>query len=68
MPALLYLEDASDEEFLLKKTEEIIESKLKSKTLQDLVQDDDFRDSIFQRFAVLKIPLREGWDVVNPHI
>ena len=53
-------DDASDEEFLLKKTEEIIGSKLKSESLQDLVKDDEFKESIFQRFAALRLPLREG--------
>ena len=55
----LILDDANDEDFLLRKTDQIIESKLQTKSLQDLVQDEEFRDSIFQRFAFLKIPLRE---------
>ena len=56
----MYLDDANDEEFLLKKSEEIIKKKLKTMSLEQLMKDGEFRDSIFQRFAVLKLPLREG--------
>lgn len=56
----MYLDDANNEEFLLKKSEEIIKKKLKTMSLKQLMKDGEFRDSIFQRFAVLKLPLREG--------
>ena len=42
------------------KTSSIIKRKLGNKSLQELIQDDEFRNSIFHRFAVLKIPLRKG--------
>ena len=49
-----------DEKRLMAKTSSIIKRKLGNKSLQELIQDDEFRNSIFHRFAVLKIPLRKG--------
>lgn len=42
------------------KTAGIIKKKLGTKSLNELITDDEFRNSIFHRFAVLKLPLRKG--------
>ena len=42
------------------KTAGIIKKKLGTKSLKELITDDEFRNSIFHRFAVLKLPLRKG--------
>ena len=50
-----------DEKRLMTKTAGIIKKKLGTKSLKELINDEEFRNSIFQRFAVLKLPLRKGF-------
>ena len=33
---------------------------LRAKSMADLLEDEEFRNTIFRRFAALKLPLREG--------
>ena len=49
-----------DEKRLMTKTAGIIKKKLGTKSLKELIKDEEFRNSIFHRFAVLKLPLRKG--------
>lgn len=51
--------EALDEKRLMTKTAGIIKKKLGTKSLKELIKDDEFRNSIFHRFAVLKLPLRK---------
>ena len=50
-----------DEKRLMTKTAGIIKKKLGTKSLKELINDEEFRNSIFHRFAVLKLPLRKGF-------
>ena len=52
--------EALDEKRLMAKTAGIIKKKLGTKSLKELIKDEEFRNSIFHRFAVLKLPLRKG--------
>ena len=52
--------EALDEKRLMTKTAGIIKKKLGTKSLKELIKDEEFRNSIFHRFAVLKLPLRKG--------
>jgi len=51
--------DASSDSALVKKTLQVIKSKLRSGSIQDLLGDTDFKNSVFYRFAIMKLPLRE---------
>lgn len=51
--------EALDEKRLMTKTAGIIKKKLGTKSLKELINDEEFRNSIFHRFAVLKLPLRK---------
>jgi len=57
---LLTLEDeANSESQIVEKTLQVIKSKLNNHSIQDLLKDSEFKDSVFYRFAVMKLPLRE---------
>jgi len=58
MLAVLEAEATSDSK-LLEKTLGIIKSKVGSSSLQDLLGDTDFKNSVFYRFAIMKLPLRD---------
>ena len=47
-------------EIKMKKAKDLIRRKLEKTTNQDLIEDREFREIVFQRFAALKLPLREG--------
>lgn len=51
--------EALDEKRLMTKTAGIIKKKLGTKSLKELINDEEFRNSIYHRFAVLKLPLRK---------
>jgi len=58
MLEILEAEAASDTK-LVEKTLTIIKSKLGSSSLKDLLGDTDFKNSVFYRFAIMRLPLRE---------
>jgi len=51
--------EASSDSALVEKTLQVIKSKLKNGSIQDLLGDTDFKSSVFYRFAIMKLPLRE---------
>ena len=53
-------EDSNNDQLIMAKAEKIIKNKLRTMSIPDLIRDKEFRNSIFHRFAVLKLPLREG--------
>ena len=53
-------EDSNNDQLIMAKAEKIIKNKLRTMSMPDLIRDKEFRNSIFHRFAVLKLPLREG--------
>jgi len=59
MLSVLEAEAASDTK-LLEKALAMIKSKVGSSSLQDLLGDTDFKNSVFYRFAIMKLPLRDG--------
>jgi len=58
MLSVLEAEAASDTK-LLEKALAMIKSKVGSSSLQDLLGDTDFKNSVFYRFAIMKLPLRD---------
>ena len=54
------LDDVRNEQYLLQKSAKTIQRKLKSKSFKELIKDEEFGNSIFQRFAASGLPLREG--------
>lgn len=58
MLSILEVEAASDSA-LIEKTLSVIRSKLGSSSVQDLLGDTDFKNSVFYRFAIMRLPLRE---------
>jgi len=52
-------EDSNNDQLIMAKAEKIIKNKLRTMSIPDLIRDKEFRNSIFHRFAVLKLPLRE---------
>jgi len=58
MLSVLEAEAASDTK-LLEKALAMIKSKVGSSSLQDLLGDADFKNSVFYRFAIMKLPLRD---------
>ena len=54
------LDDVKNEKVLLQKSAKTIQRKLKSKSFKELLEDEEFGNSIFQRFAASGLPLREG--------
>jgi len=59
MLSVLEAEATSDTK-LLEKALAMIKSKVGSSSLQDLLGDADFKNSVFYRFAIMKLPLRDG--------
>jgi len=51
--------EAASETKLLEKALAMIKSKVGSSSLQDLLGDTDFKNSVFYRFAIMKLPLRD---------
>jgi len=58
MLSVLEAEATSDTK-LLEKALAMIKSKVGSSSLQDLLGDADFKNSVFYRFAIMKLPLRD---------
>jgi len=56
--SILEVEAASDSA-LIEKSLSVIRSKLGSSSVQDLLGDTDFKNSVFYRFAIMRLPLRE---------
>merc|ERR1712128_365435 len=60
---LIMLEaEANADSKLVDRTLEVIKTKLRSSSTQDLLGDTDFKNSAFYRFAIMKLPLR-GEDI-----
>ena len=54
------LDDVRNEKLLVQKSAKTIQRKIKSKSFKELLEDEEFGNSIFQRFAASGLPLREG--------